>query len=340
MSRERKFIIRPFDDAYEELWTSLQSTVLKTPAARFVPGDHKLSDSALLSLPTEAVELDIDIEFDQLESTLKEVDLELSDLRLSVQTYSRFMNLSDVVFSELLSDLGRASVVVPLTGQSREDIDPLFAAFTGFQVRAVLTLDRDRSTPEDSLAPRLRHSILSEARFEFTSVSSEGNGLDYHRLTDEVRETERVPRDAAIYIKSVESPTSVNKLSDALSIYIDSQLLERMLLKRRTSVGKLHIAQLGINILSDLVVRSSVDLNRRAIETGTAPTFESLGKTVTAKLIGIVERKGQPAGRRYEASELLEELMDRPQKMLSRVQAIYGYRGSALDSFDMEGDSQ
>lgn len=338
MSRERKQVVRPFDDAFDEIWSVLQSTVLKTQTARYLPGDYQLAEGVLSAVPDETLEVDVDLDLEALDEAANGVGLALADFRLSVRTYSKFMNLSNVVFSELASDLDNGSFVVPINNHAREDIDPLRAVVTGFDVQVVLTLDRQRSVAAGSLAPSLRHSILSEVRFGFSSSSGEGTGLNYHRLNDEVRAVEGVPREATIFIKRIESPAAVNRLSDVMAIYVDSQLLDRMMARRRTGAGKLHIAQLGIAILSDVVLRSSLDLNRRILENGSAPTLESLKKTVTGKLIEMVSKKGQPVGRRYESEQLFEELIERPEKMLTRVQALYGSRGNALDSFETEGD--
>lgn len=336
MSRELSLVVRPYDDAYEDLWDALASTVIKTRANTFAIGEHRLSNEHLASLSEAQSFVEIDLDLAEIGTLIEPLDLSLEDLRLSVRTYSKFMNLSDVVFSEVMEKLGEMPLSIQFDGETRPDLSPLFAHHTGFQVQVAITLDVERDLPENSLAPRHRHTILSEARFSFVSTNTEGSGLEIRRLNEETRVTERVPKNASIYIKRMESPVTTNRLNDVLVTYVDGRLLDRIMARRGSSASKLHVAQIGVAILSDVVLRSSVELNRQIVEVGAPPNYEDLKRTVTGKLIDMLLKKGQAPGHQDTAEQLLEELIDRPERSLARVQAVYSYQPQALESLELE----
>lgn len=336
MSRELGLVVRPYDDAYEILWDSLASAVVQSHLARYASGEHRLTVDQLTALSGEESRVEIDLDALEIESLIEPLGLKLEDLRLSVRTFSKFMNLSDVVFSEKLTSLTKNPVLIGLSEKSKPDIDPLFAIHTGFQIQVTLTLDIERQLPNNSLAPRLRHSILSDVKFAFVSTSDEGSGLEIRKLNDEVRHSERVPKNTSIYIKRIESPVTTNRLNDAMSVYVDGKLLERMKIRNGSGITKLHVAQIGIAILSDVVLRSSIDLNKQLAESGSTPEFESINRTVTGKLVELLQKKGQVTGHRETSEQLLEELIERPERTLARVQSVWGLQQQALESFEQE----
>lgn len=336
MSRELSLVVRPYDDAYEDLWDALASTVIKTNVSTYATGEHRLSSEHLASFSNAQSGVEVDIDLAEIGALVEPLGLSLHDLRLSVHTYSKFMNLSDVVFSEPMNNLGDMPFVIQFDRQSRPDLSPLFAFHTGFQVHVVITLDVERELPENSLAPRHRHTILSEARFSFISTSTEGSGLEIRRLNDEARASERVPKNSSIYIKRIESPVTTNRLNDVLVVYVDGRLLDRIMARRGSGASKFHVAQIGVAILTDVVLRSSVELNRHIAEVGSPPSFDELKRTVTGKLIEMLLKKGQAPGHQDSAEELLDELIETPERSLARVQAVYSLQPQALESLELE----
>jgi len=336
MSRELSLVVRPYDDAYEDLWDALASTLIKTRVKTFAIGEHRLSNEHLASLSEAHLLVEVDLDLSEIGTLIEPLDLTLEDLRLSVRTYSKFMNLSDVVFSEVMEELSDMPLAIQIDGGPRPDQSPLFAHHTGFQVQIVITLDIERDLPKNSLAPRYRHTVLSEARFSFVSANTEGSGLEIRRLNEETRITERVPKNSSIYIKRVESPVTTNRLNDVLVTYVDGRLLDRIMARRGSSASRLHVAQIGVAILSDIVLRSSVELNRQIVTAGAPPKYDDLKRTVTGKLIDMLLKKGQAPGHQDIAEQLLEELIDRPERSLARVQAIYSLQPQALESLELE----
>lgn len=336
MSRELSMVVRPYNDAYEDLWDALASTVIKTNGVTYATGEHRLSSEHMASFSNAQPGAEVDIDLAAIALLVEPLGLSLHDLRLSVHTYSKFMNLSNIEFSELMSNLGDMPRIIGFDTQSRPDLSPLFAVHTGFQVHVVITLDCERKLSENSLAPRHRHAILSEARFSFISTNTEGSGLEIRRLNDEARTSERVPKNSSIYIKRVESPVTTNRLNDVLVVYVDGRLLDRIMARRASGASKFHVAQIGVAILTDVVLRSSVELNRRIAESGTPPLIGELERTVTGKLIEMLRKKGQAPGRQDSAEELLNELIERPERSLARVQAVYSHQPQALESLEIE----
>lgn len=336
MSRELGLVVRPYDDAYEILWDSLASTVVQSHLARYAAGEHRLTVDQLSALSGEKARAEIDLDVLDIEILIEPLGLKLEDLRLSVRTFSKFMNLSDVVYSEKLTSINKNPIVVELSEQTEPTVDPLLAVHTGFQIQVTLTLDIERDLPNNSLAPRSRHSILSDVKFAFASSSDEGSGLEIRKLNDEVRLSERIPKNTSIYIKRVESPVTTNRLTDAMSVYVDGKLLERMKNRNGSGITKLHVAQIGIAILSDVVLRSSIDLNKQLVESGLTSEFESIKRTVTGKLVELLQKKGQVTGHRATCEQLLEELVERPERTLARVQSVWALQQQALESFEQE----
>lgn len=336
MSRELGLVVRPYDDAYEILWDSLASTVVQSHLARYAAGEHRLTVDQLSALSGEKARAEIDLDVLDIEILIEPLGLKLEDLRLSVRTFSKFMNLSDVVYSEKLTSINKNPIVIELSEQTEPTVDPLLAVHTGFQIQVTLTLDIERDLPNNSLAPRSRHSILSDVKFAFASSSDEGSGLEIRKLNDEVRLSERIPKNTSIYIKRVESPVTTNRLTDAMSVYVDGKLLERMKNRNGSGITKLHVAQIGIAILSDVVLRSSIDLNKQLVESGLTSEFESIKRTVTGKLVELLQKKGQVTGHRATCEQLLEELVERPERTLARVQSVWALQQQALESFEQE----
>jgi len=285
MARELALVVRPFDDDYENLWDALASTLIKTEVRRYAIGEHQLNSEHWKSLSGSNSSVEIDVDLKELAALIQPLGLGLQDLRLSVRTYSKFMNLSDLVFSEKLSEIELMPMTVRFDTESRPDLNPLFARHTGLQVQAAITLDVQRTLPASSLAPRYRHTILSEARFSFLPTNSDGNGCDILRLNPEVRAAERLSKNVLIYVKRIESPLTSTKLSDVLSVYVDGQLLDRIKVRRTSGMAKFHIRQIGVAIHSDIAMRSSIELNRQMLESGSQPKIADIRHTVTGRLL-------------------------------------------------------
>lgn len=339
MARETGLQVRPYPDLYDNIWEILDSSIISSPTVRYSKGDYKLTKEQLTNLGSSDLYAEIEISNNEISQLVSQDGLSLDGIRLSIYSYSKETNLGSVIYSERLADIHEHKVKIKLSGVTREEADPLLACVNGFSVTILLTLNAHRINPKSNLSPRAKHSILARTSFRFLSHSDEGAGLVFNQLTDELREVEKIPKLSAIYIKSLENPVTSEKLADCLSVYIDSNLLNRIDISRGRSIGKLYITKIGIEILSDVVMRSSIELNRQIAETGNQQILENLDGTVVLTLIKMLSKKGQLPGQRLSNDELLEELIEKPEKSITRVQALWSAKSRFMDAFE-EGIEQ
>ena len=334
MARETGLQVRPYPDLYDNIWEILNSSTIYSPVARYSKGDYRLTTEQLANLGSSDLYAEIEIAKNEITELISQDGLSLDDIRLSIYSYSKETNLGSVVYSERLADIHEEQVKIKLSGVTREEVDPLLACVNGFSVTILLTLNGHRISPQTNLSPRAKHSILAKTSFRFLSQSDEASGLIFNQLTDEIREIEKIPKLSAIYIKSLENPVTSEKLGDCLTVYIDSNLLNRIDMSRGGPIGKLYIAKIGIEILSDVVMRSSIELNRQIAETGNQQTLQNLDGTVVSTLIKMLSKKGQLPGQQLSNDELLEELIEKPEKSITRVQALWSAKTKFMDAFE------
>ena len=74
-------------------------------------------------------------------------------------------------------------------------------------------------------------------------------------------------------------------------------------------------------------------------ESGSTPEFESINRTVTGKLVELLLKKGQVTAHRETSEQLLEELIERPERTLARVQSVWALQQQSLESFEQEDQS-
>jgi len=334
MARETGLQVRPYPDLYDNIWEILNSSTIYSPTVRYSKGDYRLTTDQLANLGSSDLYAEIEIAKNEITELISQDGLSLDDIRLSIYSYSKETNLGSVVYSERLADIHEEQVKIKLSGVTREEVDPLLACVNGFSVTILLTLNGHRINPQTNLSPRAKHSILARTSFRFLSQSDEGSGLIFNQLTDEIREIEKIPKLSAVYIKSLENPVTSEKLGDCLTVYIDSNLLNRIDMSRGGPIGKLYIAKIGIEILSDVVMRSSIELNRQIAETGNQQTLQNLDGTVVSTLIKMLSKKGQLPGQQLSNDELLEELIEKPEKSITRVQALWSAKTKFMDAFE------
>jgi len=269
---------------------------------------------------------------------LQNDNLQLSDIRLSIYTYSRENNLGSIVYSSLLSDLDNGNLRILISGVERPESDPLLAILNGFDVNVVLTLDKHRESSQLKLSPRLQHSILSKAVFSFGPEKVSRNTFQINKLTNEIRENEGIPESNVYYAKFIESPLNSEQLSDCVIFYVDSSVLSRLEVSKNSDIGKLYVADIGVELLSGLVLKSSNELNRFCSDHSAAPLFEDIKKTVLGKLVKSIHKKGQSKKQKISQDELIEELINRPERTLARIESIYSVQKRMLDGFEVGDD--
>lgn len=334
MARETGLQVRPYPDIYDEIWEILDSSIISSPTVKYKKGDYKLTTEQLVALGTSELFAEIELDKTEISKLISKDSLSLDEVQLSVYAYSKETNLGTVIYSERVSDIEEDVIKIRLSGVTREEVDPLRACINGFSISLLITLNEHRIDRLNNLSPKAKHAILARTSFGFLSQSDEGSGLDFNKLTDEVRAIEGIPKLSAIYIKSLESPVASEKLGDCLKIYVDSNLLNRIDVGRREPIGKLYIAKIGIEILSNVIMRSSIELNRRFADSNVRPTLESFKGTVVSTLVKMLSKKGQLPGHNLTNEELFDELIERPDKSITRAQAFWSAQSKFMDAFE------
>jgi len=101
-------------------------------------------------------------------------------------------------------------------------------------------------------------------------------------------------------------------------------------------MAKFHIKQIGVAIHSDIAMRSSTELNRQMVESGSQPKIEDLRHTVTGRLLEKLTKKSQVPGHQESEEQILDELIERPERSLARIQEVWSCQSHAIDSLEIE----
>ena len=338
MARERSLIIRPFDHAFDQLLSALDDQELKTSQATYLPGEYSIRPEALKRISEEGAELVTRLNEAALVDACDKADLDLSNVRFSIRTFSQFTNLSEVVFSESLANVLRDPVVrVPIGAAAREDQNPVRACHTGFLIQTVLSLNVERPYEDDKpLAPRLKHSILSESSFLLRPIPVDGLGIDFLPLTPQVRQAERVTKESIFYIKRKESPLFEQRLQDCVDVYVDWVLLDKIKNTQGSTRSDFFTTHILLKTLDAIITRASIELNARVQAGDNALSFEPFRQTVLGKLITILHRAAQVSGAPRDEGGLMEELIQDPSRTSNRIEEALSALSQALDTFDEE----
>jgi hypothetical protein len=335
MARERVLQIRPFEDAYDEIWEILSGTTVVLGEVPFFAGRHTLSDVALRSVASGNPRVQLDLDLDLMNSLANTQGLALNDFRLSVFVSTQFMNLGFLAFSECLDRILDFPLTVAISDESLPASNPVLAIHTGFSVRCVLTLENDRVLDSKSLAPSKRHSIVSESSFRFSSASDEPEPLTIHQLDDDARATHHVPENTLIYISRGDlSPLEAHVLPDVMKIYVDAAVLDKLQSFPKHVETTLQKGLLIQAIYNEVILQSIVDISQRRSEGRAVPTEEDIKRTLLGTLLNQIVKKGtSKTGKKVTVEILLEELINNPSKLFARIQAVASLRDRSERSF-------
>ena len=279
MARERTMLILPFEDVYTELWQALDSTMLSIGGTPYQPGHHSVTASVLAQAVDSPVQVALDIDTEAVRDLATEAGLGDSDIRVSVVTQSQFTNLFNNAFTAQLSEDIDFPLSIDVRCPDRPDLDPVRAAHSGFVVRAVLTLDKERSLHPGTLAPYRKHAILSEASFRIAPSGDAGVGLEIYPLNSVFREAEHIPKDVLVYLRPDDSPLSASVLADATRVYLDSEVLNRIKVDPGHPDTKLQKGLLKHTIFVDLA-RAAVELAEKKAQGHQTPAYAEIRQTL------------------------------------------------------------
>jgi hypothetical protein len=338
MTRERTYLVHPFDDVYEDFLRGPWNLQLQTRIATYLPGPHAVSTEQLRELSSAPVILKILLNDELVSSFSESTEIDLSQMRLSIRSYSRFLNLSQVAFSKQLSEIDDLSeeLEVQLNMDQSDRSNPVMACHTGFDVQAVITLDKNRQVAADQLVPKRRFTILASDLFKLRPASGSGLGIQFLKLSPEIRRIENVPGQSYLYVKSIEKSWTVQKITDCVLVFVDALLLEKSNLLRGKKRGQRQFLEIYVQIIDVVLQDFSRHLASLRINDVSLPSYDSINKTVAGKVMNILHLKGNGMAGKLDHDQLIAELADYPNRSRSRAQAALGYLDSLLDAFDEE----
>ena len=338
MARERTYLVHPFDDVYDDFRNGPWNLQLITQIASYLPGQHAVSTEQLRKLSNSPVVLRLSLSQDLIANFCEDTKIELSMLRLSIRTYSRFMNLSQVVYSVKLSEIEDLAeeLSIGLNGDDTDATNPIFACHTGFEVQVLVTLDQDRDVPKNELKPRHRFTILATESFRLRPATGGGLGLQFLKLTPEIRRAENIPNKSSYFIKKIEKPWTVQKITDCAVVFVDSLLLEKAHLLRSKAQGQRQFLEIHVEILDAMLQDFSAHIQTKRALGQSVPTYESVQAMVAGKIIRILYEKGNGTGGQLSHDQLIAELADNPSRSKARAQAALLHLDAVLEVFDEE----
>lgn len=338
MARERTFIIHPFDDIYDDFLNGPWNLLVQSQIASYLPGQHAVSTEQLQKLGAAPVSLIVSLDKELISEFCEVTKIPLSDLRLSVRTFSRFMNLSKIAYSQKLSEIDdlSAELAIALNTDAADLVNPVSACHTGFTIQVLVTLDKSRVVPATELVPKYRFTILAEDSFKLRPATGGGLGLQFFKLTPDVRRNENIPKQSPYYIKKIEKPWTVEKITDCAVIYVDSLLLEKANLLRNNKQGQRQFMEIHVEIIDSVLQDLANHLGSLDIVGQPRPTYESIRATVAGKVVNILHSKGNGVGADLDHDQLIAELADHPSRSRARALAALSHLETLLDAFDEE----
>lgn len=313
MSSERR-TIRPYRGV-DRVQAALEQVSLRL-------GDRALVDGSRASVPTTAYLADrLELVFagddDEFALWRKEVveaveatGLAVEDAALVLVTSSSRLKLAEVAWRKSVKDLA--------TGQRYETIatanarpESLCAPFGGCLAELFVVLDREL-TPQP-LRPHRRGTWL--ARTSYKIVTDLGEiGFTPLPLTAEERERLELGEDTLRFVE-VESAINPERADDALSVYVDEDVLAELAVHVTTPGAKSFQMQLFLDAMFVVVFTASAELKENPGVSFAQAEDSLLGRLVSK----MSERNGEVD--RDLAERYWRETKDHPARVSAHVEA-------------------
>lgn len=323
MSAETR-VLRPYH-AGEAFQRALSGCELVGPDRRWSGGDRagvELHD--YLNFPFA-------IEFGSVPGGLlveaaRESGLSLEEVDLVVLVTSPRLRMVDVAFRTCLSGLDVLPDKVELTRPVRPRAFSAPHSGANIQVNFCLNTWREPRL----LSPWRLGTWLGREEFAIRSTLSE-SGFTPLKLTDADRERLELPKDTSRFATlEDQDPFDSDPSPNALRLYVDEELLDRLAVTATTPVGRQLQRQLFLDSVTAIVF-AACDRVRRTPSLGEnhIDDFEgSLIHRVVSMLAGK-DKAGQD-----DRQALFHRLMDEPVTFLAAVEAEVGMRGEILAALE------
>lgn len=208
-------------------------------------------------LPKVALTLELNCQPSDLAVAIEEGKLDRAHVRFALlarEPKGGHLRQTDVLWTGKWSDIDGEELVLLERGAERPRT--LQNAFDGFELHFVAVLDE--MLKDRLLMPPRRGTIIAEAIFgvlPFGRVS----GLQPMELTPQVRHDEKLRASAWLFVKRITTLHDSQRLSDAVEIYVDEEIL-RLTALQRSSMRTVAESLFAIPALTQVVFLLSEDL--------------------------------------------------------------------------------
>jgi hypothetical protein len=317
-------LIRPFVGA-DEVQRALDSCSLRCAEGSVVGGgDISVSLDEYLN---HQFTLDLgDVEWSQVKAGAADLGLDLADLDLIVLATAPRLRFSDVVLRQCLADRSQCDDQISLTRPERAR--SLRAPHGGTDLGVYVCLAR--SLEPRPLSPWRKGTWLGRVEYRIRSDLS-GSGFVPIRMTDADRDDLGLPVDTSRFATLDDGdPFDVDPGPEAVKLYVDGELLDKLVVASATPVGRHIQRQLFLDAASAIVFAA-----QQRLAEGDASSnlhVDDLRGSLVHKLVEFIAGRGADTESRDLRQLEFRRLQEAPVAFLARVEATVGMRRDMLAS--------
>jgi hypothetical protein len=247
VARTETRIVRPFIglELAEEL--TLRS-ILKIGNSPYSPGTimlpaHKLKERGFI--------LQTNFDSTDLMTACKSAGIKPKDVIYQVFASSRMLRVSTLIYEYSIESDKDISAEINIDDESSSEFDRLvFLDSTGFDLHCVITLTK--SSDAKALTPRRVGTWISKCTF---SVKPEIDMSSFapEPLSDLIKSQFHLPKDAYSFVYLADNLLQADDLSEVVTVYLDSEILNLLLIDESDEVSKQMQASLVIQTIETVV---------------------------------------------------------------------------------------
>ena len=281
--------------------------------------DEFLNAPIILRFPGDTMEL--------VHSGLASCDLRPRDVDLVVLVSSPRLRFVDVAYRAPLSELGESLTSLQVGEEERPRA--FRAPHGGADIRVYFCLNKQ--LPQRPLMPWRKGTWLGMQEFRVRTELS-GTGFVPIRLTDEDRQRLGLPPDTVRFVTLEDAdPFDSSPSGDAVKLYIDGDLLDRLAVMSSTPFGKHLQRQLFLDAVTAVVFAAHAEARERPELV--SQHVDDFAGSLVHRLVGMVAGRGARSGEADARQSAYRRMLEDPNLFLARVEARMGLRRTLLESF-------
>lgn len=324
MSSETR-LVRPYEVG-SEFQRALDSCALQSAGeATAGGGDVGVSLDDYLNFP---ISLDLrDIPWDELKSGAAALGIDHGDIDLLILAASPRLRFVDVVHKQALNDEAEIPRIISLTQPERPRA--LQGPHGGADIRLYFCLNKSLKPSE--LRPWRKGTWLGQIEFRLRSDLS-GSGFVPIRMTDEDRENFGLPSGTMRYVDLDDvDPFDREPSRDALKLYIDADLMDRLHMSSSTPVAKYVQKQLFVDSTSAILFAAHKRLAEDPQLRG--QSIEDFRGSLVHKLTELLSTKSTGQDGVQQRQIEFQRICNNPTQVLALVEAKAMVRSDMLNAF-------